>query len=234
MLDLLVLSPDTSAQGVADACTAAARAHLATVYVSTPMVTTAASELAGSAVGVGTVVAGLDVTDDPSVTLSAARRVVEEGATEVAVIVGNHWWRSNGDAALSEQIRGIADLTAGYGAALKVVFLTGELDEPELVRGCHLAEHAGARILQGGSWFTADRSTMGELQLMRASTSPAVIVKGAGYIKSLDLLLVGYAHGLGRFNVHRVDRLLADAVHRSEGGDILVPPANDLHPHVPM
>jgi hypothetical protein len=75
---------------------------------------------------------------------------------------------------------------------------------------------------------------MSELQVMRASVNPAVVVKGAGYIKSLDLLLLGYAHGLGRFNVSRVDTLLADAVRRSEGGALLVPPANDLRPHVQM
>ena len=128
----------------------------------------------------------------------------------------------------------LAELAAGYDAALKVVFLTGGLEEAELARGCQLAEEAGARILQGGSWFTADRSTMAELQVMRGATGPEVVVKGAGYIKSLDLLLLGYAHGLGRFNAQRVDKLLADAVHRSEGGDLLVPPAIDLRPTARM
>lgn len=230
MLDLLVLQTDASSQDVASACRTAAEAHLATVYCLAPMVDVAARELDGVGVGVGTVVPGFGTADDPSSVLSQARRSLDEGANEIAVIVPTEWWRSRGDAVVAQEIHALAELAAGYGAALKVVFLTGGLDEAELARGCRLAEEAGARILQGGSWFTADRSTMAELQVMRAAAGPEVVVKGAGYIKSLDLLLLGYAHGLGRFNAQRVDRLLADAVHRSEGGDLLVPPAIDLRP----
>jgi deoxyribose-phosphate aldolase len=230
MLDLLVLHGDASSQDVASACRTAAEAHLATVYCLSPMVDVAVRELDGVGVGVGTVVPGFDAAGDPSLALSQATRSLDEGASEIAVIVPTEWWRSRGDAVLAQEVRGLAELTASFDAALKVVFLTGGLDGTELVRGCQLAEEAGARILQGGSWFTADRSTLAQLQMMRAAAGPTVVVKGAGYIKSLDLLLLGYAHGLGRFNVQRVDRLLADAVHRSEGGELLVPPATDLRP----
>ncbi|NYG07117.1 deoxyribose-phosphate aldolase [Phycicoccus badiiscoriae] len=232
MLDLLVLGSAASSQDVADACRQAARAHLATVYCLPPMVNEAARHLDGAGVAVGTVVPGFEVTDDRSVSLSKAKVSLDGGASEIAVVVDNAWWRSNGDASLGQGINGLAELAAPYDAALKVVFLTAGLDETELVRGCQLAQEAGARILQGGSWFTSDRSTLAELQVMRAAAGPMVVVKGAGYIKSLDLLLLGYAHGLGRFNVQRVDKLLADAMHRSEGGDLRVPPAVDLHPHV--
>ena len=232
MLDLLVLQTDASSQDVASACRTAAEAHLATVYCLTPMVDVAVRELDGVGVGVGTVVPGFDGAEDRSLVLSQARRSLDEGASEIAVIVATEWWRSNGDVVVAQEIHGLAELAASYDAVLKVVFLTGGLGEAELARGCRLAEEAGARILQGGSWFTADRSTMAELQVMRAATGPMVVVKGAGYIKSLDLLLLGYAHGLGRFNVQRVDKLLADAEYRSEGGDLLVPPAIELHPHL--
>ncbi|QGN59222.1 hypothetical protein [Nostocoides sp. HKS02] len=234
MVDLLVLDPSGSAQDVADACGTAARAHLATVYCLGHRVKAAADQLAGSGVGVGTVVPGSDATGDLSLTMSKAKQSLDAGATEIAVIVANRWWREHGDAVLAREVRSLAGLAADHDAALKVVFLTGGLDEAELVRGCRLAEEAGARILQGGSWFTSDRSTLAELHVMRAAVSAAVVVKGAGYIKSLDLLLLGYAHGLGRFNVQRVDELLADAMHRSEGGDLLVPPMNDLHPQIPL
>lgn len=234
MLDLLVLSSGASSQDVADACKQAARAHLATVYCLPPMVNEAARHLDGAGVAVGTVVPGFEVTDDRSASLSKAKLSLDDGAREIAVVVDNAWWRSRGDASLAQEIRGLAELAAPYDAVVKVVFLTGGLDKTQLVRGCHLAQEAGARILQGGSWFTSDRSTMAELQVMRAAAGPKVVVKGAGYIKSLDLLLLGYAHGLGRFNVQRVDKLLADAVHRSEGGDLRVPPAVELHPHIHM
>ena len=234
MVDLLVLDPSASSRDVAAACGTAARAHLATVYCLAPMVEAAADQLDGSGVGVGTVVPGSEVTGDLSETMSKAKQSLDAGASEISVIVANQWWRHHGDAVLAQEVRSLATLAADYDAALKVVFLTGELDEAELVRGCRLAEEAGARILQGGSWFTSDRSTMAELHVMRAAVGSAVVVKGAGYIKSLDLLLLGYAHGLGRFNVQRVDELLADAVRRSEGGDLLVPPVNDPYPQIPL
>lgn len=227
MLDLLVLQADASADDVAGACRRAARAHLCSVYCLPPMVRAAAKHLAGSGVSVGTVVPGLDTGIDRSSTMSAATRSLDDGASEISVIVNNGWWRHEGDAVLMDEIRGLAEVAGGYHAVLKVAFRTGDLDETELVRGCQLAQEAGAGILQGGSWFTSDRSTMAELQAMRAAVSHSVVVKGAGYIKSLDRLLLGYAHGLGRFNVQQVDQLLAEARRRSEGGDLTVPSTND-------
>lgn len=230
MLDLLVLHPGASEQDVASACRTAAEAQLATVYCLAPMVEVAARALDGARVGVGTVVPGFGAEGDPPMALSQARRSLDEGASEIAVIVPTEWWRDRGDSVLGQEIDGLTELSASYDAVVKVVFLTRGLEEAELVRGCRVAERSGARILQGGSWFTSERSTLAELQVMRGATGPGVVVKGAGYIKSLDLLLLGYAHGLGRFNVQRIDKLLADAVHRSEGGDLLVPPAVELRP----
>lgn len=232
MLDLLVLSADTSATDLEHACRTAAEAHLSTVYCATGLVPEAATHLDASGVGVGTVLPGFDGTVDLGSTASAAERSLQDGASEIAVIVSNPWWRANGDAVLSGEIRALSELAGSRNAVLKVVFLTNDLDQAELFEGCRLAGEAGAAILQGGSWFTSDRATMAELQVMRSAAPPTVTVKGAGYIKSLDLLLLGYAHGLGRFNVHSVDKLLADAIHRAEGGDLVVPPAKHLSGHL--
>ena len=66
------------------------------------------------------------------------------------------------------------------------------------MRGCQLAEQAGADFVKTSTGYAPSGSTMDDLRLMRASVSPRVKVKAAGGIRTLDLLVEGLNAGMDR------------------------------------
>lgn len=228
LLDVLVLDPATSAAALEVACERAAHHHLAALYCLPDNVAAAAAYLRGSGVHVGSIAESRARSGNASAAVTATEALLEAGATEVATIVDAPWWRATGDAGLAEEIAALAALCREGDALLKVVLPTRELTEDEMLRACHIADQAGTHIVQGGSWFTSDRALLRELQLVRSALSDRVVLKNAAAVRTLDLLLVEHAMGVGRFNAHDVPALLAEATLRAQSdGWRIAPPGFD-------
>ena len=84
------------------------------------------------------------------------------------------------------------------GVIVKVILENAYLTDEEKVRGCQLAEAAGADFVKTSTGYAPSGSTMDDLRLMRASVSERVKVKAAGGIRTLDLLIEGLNAGMDR------------------------------------
>ena len=71
--------------------------------------------------------------------------------------------------------------------------------------------------------FRRSGATMEDLILMRRSVGPAMQVKAAGGVRTLDTLLSMVAIGVSRFGATVTVAMLADAKERAARGELRVP-----------
>jgi deoxyribose-phosphate aldolase len=108
------------------------------------------------------------------------------------------WLRSKKDAYVQDDIAAVVAVAHARDAIVKVILENAYLTDEEKVRGCQLAERAGADFVKTSTGYAPSGSTMDDLRLMRASVSPRVKVKAAGGIRTLDLLVEGLNAGMDR------------------------------------
>ncbi len=84
------------------------------------------------------------------------------------------------------------------------------LDDGQKVRGCQLAEAAGADFVKTSTGFAPTGATHEDLALMRRSVSPRVQVKAAGGVRTLDALLQVLQLGVTRVGATATATILDD------------------------
>jgi deoxyribose-phosphate aldolase len=118
------------------------------------------------------------------------------GADEFDMVLNIGWLR----AGLLSQVRD--DISAVVRAAqdhvVKVIFENAYLTDEEKVAGCRAAEAAGAGYVKTSTGYAPSGATLADVALMRASVSPAVKVKCADGVRTLDDLLAMRAAGADR------------------------------------
>ena len=222
MIDHSLLRPELTTEQIHEGCALAARYDVASVCVRPSDVTLAANLLAGTDVLVGTVVGfphGSSTTAAKRLETSSA---ISQGAREIDMVL--HIGRLlSGDLAYVEaDIRAVVD--AADGAPVKVILENAYLDDAQKRAGCRVAEAAGAAFVKTSTGFAPGGATLADIVLMRAAVSPAVQVKAAGGVRTLDVLLELANAGATRFGATATATILDDLAHRLQYGEPL--PAN--------
>jgi deoxyribose-phosphate aldolase len=115
------------------------------------------------------------------------------------------------------EIAVVVDLAAGQGGIVKVILENAYLDEAQKLLGCRLAEEAGARFVKTSTGVAASGATLEDLRLMRAAVSPAVEVKAAGGIRTLDAALAALEAGATRIGATATEAILEELRARRAG-----------------
>lgn len=167
LLDLTDLTEDATAPAT-DALCARARhpaGPVAAICVWPRHVARAARALSGTPVRIATVANFPAGGEDVEAAVAAARASVADGAHEVDVVLP-YRALARGDEAAA---RGLLDAVraATQGRLLKVILETGELAEPDLVRGAsRLALAAGADFLKTSTGKTGVSATLEAATIM--------------------------------------------------------------------
>src|SRR5690606_33676416 len=104
-------------------------------------VTLCAKELEGTGVEVGTVVGFPHGSSTTATKVFEAKRAIEEGATELDMVVNIGWLKSHEYAAVEDEIRQVVEAADGQ-ALVKVILENAYLDDEEKRRGSQLVEAA--------------------------------------------------------------------------------------------
>jgi deoxyribose-phosphate aldolase len=208
-IDHSLLRPELTLDEIRDGCGLAARYHVASVCVRPADVALAAELLVDSDVAVGTVIGFPHGAHLTATKVFEAQRALADGATELDMVINIGWLRSGRDDEVERDIRAVVDTAAGT-AIVKVILENAYLTEDEIVRGCRLAERAGADYVKTSTGFAPDGATLEDLRLMRATVSERVKVKAAGGVRSLDALLEVMAAGADRCGATRTAEMLED------------------------
>ena len=196
-IDHSLLRPELTLEEVLAGCALAAAYDVASVCCRPLDVGRCRDALEG-AVAVGTVVGFPHGASTTAVKAAEAARALDDGATELDMVLPIGWLRSGEDAYVHDDIAAVVAVAHPRGAIVKVILENAYLTDEQKVRGCELSEKAGADYVKTSTGYAPSGSTMDDLRLMRASVSERVKVKAAGGIRTLDLLIEGLNAGMDR------------------------------------
>ena len=197
-IDHSLLRPELTLDEVLAGCDLAAAYQVASVCCRPLDVGQCRDALEGSGVLVGTVVGFPHGSSTTAIKAAEAELALDDGAAELDMVLPIGWLRSKKDAYVQDDIAAVVAVAHDRDAIVKVILENAYLTDEEKVRGCQLAEQAGADYVKTSTGYAPSGSTMDDLRLMRASVSERVKIKAAGGIRTLDLLIEGLNAGMDR------------------------------------
>jgi deoxyribose-phosphate aldolase len=183
MIDHTLLKPDASREDVETLCREAGQFCFASVCVNPNWVPLCAQMLRASGVKVCTVIGFPLGAHLPDVKAYEARRAVEQGATEVDMVINIGALKSRDYALVENDIRGVVQ-SVGRETVVKVILETSLLSRDEKVMGASLAKAAGADFVKTSTGFSTGGATVEDVRLLRETVGPDLGVKASGGIRT--------------------------------------------------
>ena len=186
MIDHTLLKPDASQDQIAQLCYEAGKYGFAAVCVNPTHVKLCTQLLQGTDVHVCTVVGFPLGATSPEVKAYEAQQAIDDGATEVDMVVNVGALKSKDYALVERDIATVARACHAGGAILKVIIEAALLTDDEKVIVCQLAKAAGADYVKTSTGFGPGGATVQDVALMRRAVGPELGVKAAGGIGSYE------------------------------------------------
>lgn len=186
-IDHSLLRPELTIEEVRQGCELAARYDVASVCCRPADVPLAVELLRGTDVAVGSVVGFPHGSSMTATKVAETQQLVAAGATEIDMVINIGWLRSGMIDAVRDEIAAV--VAAADGKLVKVILENAYLDDEQKVAGYQAVEQAGAHYVKTSTGFAPSGATLQDVRLMRATVSPAVKVKCAGGVRTLDALL---------------------------------------------
>ena len=241
MIDHSLLHPTMTDDQLRAGLAIARRCGCATACIKPYAVPMAAEALRGSDTAVCAVVGFPHGNSHPEIIATEAGLAIVEGATEIDMVanagkvLGGDWtWVTNA-------IRVVNGLCVARGAQLKVIFENDYLQDEHIIRLCRICTELDVAFVKTSSGYGFVKQPSGDynyrgatddhLRLMREYSGPAVQLKAAGGVRTLDDLLRVRALGVTRIGATATEAILADAVKRGLPGP--VPPGLQAHGTIP-
>lgn len=224
-IDHSLLRPELDDEFITEGCRLAAKYQVASVCVRPADVPRAVQLLAETGVAVGTVIGFPHGSTTREVKVFEAQQALRSGATELDMVINIGALRSGRDAYAKEEIAVIVNIAHAAGAIVKVIMENAYLNDDEKVRGCRLAEAAGADFVKTSTGFAPTGATHEDLALMRKTVSPRVGVKAAGGVRTLDGLLAVMELGVTRIGATQTAAILDEFRSRKAAAAVAKPAA---------
>jgi deoxyribose-phosphate aldolase len=200
---------------------------LASVCIKPYAVKLAADVLAGTRIGIGTVIGFPHGSHRPQVKALETRLAMDDGATEVDMVINVGKALSHDWAYCREDIKAVRDASGERGGVLKVIFETDYLTDPAAkIRLCELCSELGADYVKTSTGFGFAKQPDGQflargaqdadLVLMRKHCSPNVGLKASGGVRTLADAIRVIGLGVTRIGTTSTQAILSAA--KSAGG----------------
>jgi deoxyribose-phosphate aldolase len=176
-----------------------AREHgVASVCIKPYAVRRAAELLAGSGVAVGTVIGFPHGGHKTAIKVAEAELALYDGARELDMVVNIGKVLSRDWEYVSHDVRAVVEVAHRLGALVKVIFENCFLADEHKEALCRICGEVGADFVKTSTGYGDGGATDDDLRLMRRCSPPAVQVKAAGGVRTLDRLLAVRALGVTR------------------------------------
>ena len=197
-IDHTLLKPEATSAQVKKLCEEARQYQFASVCVNPVYVPLARGLLKDSGVGVCAVIAfplGATLPEDKAYE---ARRVIDNGATEVDMVINLGALKSESYGLMLNDILFVTQEAHERGARVKVIIEAALLTRREKILACLLAQAAGADFVKTSTGFGPGGATLEDVDLMRRVVGPGTGVKAAGGIRTYQDTLAMIAAGANR------------------------------------
>lgn len=146
------------------------------------------------------------------------KRGIDDGATQIDMVINVGALRSKKDALVLEDIRAVVE--AAGGRPVKTIIETWVLSREEKERACRLARQGGASLVKTTTGVQTQYlyminknpigAVVGDIILMRKVLGPEVKIKASGGIYSLDYALELIKNGADQLGVSRGEELIRE------------------------
>jgi len=224
MIDHSLLHPTMTDEDVARGCALAVKYNVATACIKPYCIPMVKELLAGSDVGVCPVIAFPHGNSTTASKVAEAVAAAEAGGSEIDMVVnvgkvlGGDWDY------VSTEIRAINGAVTGNGAILKVIFENDYLQDEHIIRLCEICSELEVAFVKTSSGYGFVKQDNGmysyrgatdhHLKLMREHAAPAVQIKAAGGVRTLDDLLRVRFLGISRVGATATETILEEAKRR--------------------
>jgi deoxyribose-phosphate aldolase len=186
MIDHTLLKPDATPEKVTQLCMEARKYNFASVCINPSYVKLCSDLLQGSNVKVCCVIGFPLGATLPEVKVIEAKMALENGASELDMVVNIGALKARDSALVARDIRGVVATGHAAGALVKVILETCLLSDEEKVLGCLLSKEAGADFVKTSTGFSTGGATVKDIMLMRQTVGPEMGVKASGGISSRE------------------------------------------------
>src|SRR5689334_12645093 len=198
MIDHTLLKPDATRQQIEELCREAAQFKFATVCVNPTWVATCARLLAGTGVGVCSVVGFPLGATTADVKGYETRRATFDGAREIDMVINVGALKSGDLRTVERDIEAVVLTCRDAGVLSKVIIEAALLTDDEKVTACTLAKAAGGDYVKTSTGFGPGGATAADVALMRRVVGAEMGVKAAGGVRDFDSVKQMIAAGATR------------------------------------
>ena len=198
MIDHTLLKPDATRQQIEELCREAAQFKFATVCVNPTWVALCARLLAGSGVGVCSVVGFPLGAAAADVKGYETRRAIFDGASEIDMVINIGALKSGDVRVVERDIEAVVAPCRDCRVLSKVIIEAALLTDDEKVAACTLAKAAGADYVKTSTGFGPGGATAADVALMRRVVGADMGVKAAGGVRDLEGVKLMIAAGATR------------------------------------
>jgi deoxyribose-phosphate aldolase len=199
-IDHTQLKPDAVFSQFDQLCEEAKKYGFKSVCVNSSRVAYVAQKLKGSKTLICSVVGFPLGAMTSSSKAFETTEAIEAGADEIDMVINIGALKSGEFSMVEDDIRAVRKAATGK-TILKVIIETSMLTDEEKVKACELAEKAGADFVKTSTGFGGGGATVEDVQLMRKTVSPSVLVKASGGIKDFKTAQAMLAAGASRLGI---------------------------------
>ena len=210
-IDHTLLRPDCTEAQIQQLCDEAAAHGFATVCVPPCYVALAAARLAGTAVGICTVIGFPLGYAASAVKFKEAEVALYDGATELDMVLNISALKSGKDEAVQAEILDLADLCHVHQAQLKVIIETALLSAAEIELAANLCVAGEADFVKTSTGFASRGASVADIALLRRVLPETMRIKAAGGIRTHAAAAALLAAGADRIGSSNSLALLAEA-----------------------
>jgi deoxyribose-phosphate aldolase len=181
-IDHTLLKPEATKDEVTYLCAEAAKYVFASVCINPYWVPLCARLLKGHPVAVCTVVGFPLGANTSELKAAEARKAIEDGATEIDMVLNVGALKSGLIAEVESDIRAVREATRGV--ILKVILETALLNDEQKIAACEASKRAGADFVKTSTGFSTGGATAADVALMRRVVGPDMGVKASGGVRT--------------------------------------------------
>ena len=199
MIDHSLLNPALKDQDILEGCRIAKEYKVATVCVRPSDIVSAKNFLAGSDVGITTVIGFPHGTTTTGVKIFEANEAIDNGAVELDIVLNIGKLRSGDTEFVKNELKALTDLCHKRGVIVKVIFENCYLDKEQKIAACRICNEIKVDYVKTSTGYGTSGATDEDLILMRKYSNPGIKIKAAGGIRTLERAIEIKKLGVSRF-----------------------------------
>lgn len=215
-MDSTNLKPEASKEDIINLCEQAVQYKMAAVCINPYRITAAKKILHDSGVNLCTVIGFPLGADGLSSKINTARLALEDGATELDMVLNIGAYKDRDYMTAEEEIKNILFLKNNYEFILKIIVETALLTEKELEIITGIISSTNADYIKTSTGFSSRGVNMRDIEIIKAHKSEKLKIKASGGVRDLDFALQLIDAGVNRIGSSSAAALIEKS--RQRGG----------------